>query len=159
MKKQIMSILDKKTNRLNRLSDYRRTKTLTDDGNQFEIEVSSEALVKLNKMKLICFSLEHDFGNKDKSKEAYWLRVNSEYPNKKTDFTYLVTGHIKPSQHFGGNDWGISLKINHIDVATTWGLLLGMTELIAQWVDKKYGKDYGFKSKIKIEKLDFINNK
>ena len=153
-----MSILDKKTNRLYRLNTYRRIKNLTtNDGiGNFEIEVSSEAIEKLKKIKPIIFSVENDFGNENKEK-MYWLRVNSEYPNKKTDFSYLVTGTILLGQHSDSDDWGITIEINHIDVSTKWGLLLAMTELIAVWIDKKYGKDYGFEKMYKNTVYNFEN--
>jgi len=165
MKKQIMSLLDKKTNRLEYLSDYRRYKNLNElyGGKGFEIEVSPKTLKTLKKRqgKKIVFSLEHDFGIKENTKEAYWLRVDGEYPKKKTDFTYLVTGYINPFQQSGMDDWGVSLALTHIDVATTWGQLEAITDMIAEWLDKKYGDDCGFKRRFIIEnmKLDFIKNK
>ena len=118
--------------------------------------VSSEAIEKLKKIKPIIFSVENDFGNENKEK-MYWLRVNSEYPNKKTDFSYLVTGTILLGQHSDSDDWGITIEINHIDVSTKWGLLLAMTELIAVWIDKKYGKDYGFEKMYKNTVYNFEN--
>ena len=164
MKKQIMSILDKKTNRLSRLNDYRRVNNLTTENSigTFEVEVSPKALDKLKKVeKKIRFSFEHDFGIKDKTKEAYWVRFNGEYPNKKTDFTYLCNGHIKSRQHSGCDNWGIQVIFNYIDVATTWGQLNALVEMVAKWVDKKYGDDCGFEDKWRtdIMQIDFIKLK
>lgn len=164
MNKIIMSILDKKINRLNRLNDFRKVNNLTTENSigTFEIEISPKAIEKLKKIeKKIYFSFEHDFGNEDKSKEAYWVRVNNEYPNKKTDFPYLCKGFIKNSQHYGYDNWGIQVVFTHIDIATTWGQLNALVEMVAKWVDKNYGNDCGFKDKweVDIMKIDFIKNK
>lgn len=166
MKKTIMSFLDKRTNRLSRLSEYRKTTNLTTENSigTFEIEISPKAKEKLKKIdKKIFFSFEHDFGIgiKEKTSEHYWVRVNNECPNKKTDFSYLSTGFIKNSQHSGLNDWGIQVVFNHIDVVTTWGQLNALVEMLAKWIDKEYGEDCGFKDKWLVEnmKIDFIKNK
>lgn len=165
MRKKIMSMLDKKTNRLERLSEYRRYTNLNElyGGQAFEIEVSPKALAKLKRRegKPIYFSLEHDFGHKGGTKNAYWLRCDRECPNKKTDFTYLVTGYIEPHQSSGMKDWGVSLCLTHIDVATTWGLLEAMNDMVGEWIDKKFGNDCGFERRFCIENmnLDFIKNK
>ena len=164
MKKFILSVLDKKTNRLSRLNDYRRVNSLTTENSigTFEIEVSPKALEKLKKIeKKIRFSFEHDFGIKDKTKEAYWVRFNGEYPNKKTDFNYLCNGYIESRQHRGFDNWGIQIIFSHIDVSTTWGQLNALVEMVAKWIDKNYGNDCGFKDKweVDIMKIDFIKNK
>ena len=164
MKKIILSALDKKTNRLSRLNDYRRVNSLTTENSigTFEIEVSPKALEKLKKIeKKIRFSFEHDFGIKDKTKEAYWVRFNGEYPNKKTDFNYLCYGYIERRQHSGFDNWGIQIIFSHIDISTTWGQLNALVEMVAKWIDKNYGNDCGFKDKWKVDimKIDFIKNK
>ena len=164
MKKFILSVLDKKTNRLSRLNDYRRVKSLTTENSigTFEIEVSPKALDKLkNVEKKIRFSFEEDFGIKDGEKKAYWIRFNGEYPNKKTDFTYFCNGYIKRGQHSGFDNWGIQVVFSHIDVSVTWGQLNALVEMVAKFVDKKYGDDCGFKDKWQVDvmKIDFIKNK
>lgn len=164
MKKIVMSLLDKRTNRLSRLNEYRKVNCLTTENavGGFEIEVSPKAL---NKLKLegkdVFFSLEHDFGIEDKSKEKYWVRVANEYPNKKTDFSYFATGKIRARQHSGGDDWGIQVVFSHIDVSCNWGQLNALCEMLAKFVDQKYGEDCGFKDswKVEIMKIDFISNK
>lgn len=159
-----MSFLDKRTNRLSRLDNFRRVKNLTTQNSigTFEIEVSPKALEKLRKTeKKIMFSFEHDFGIKDKTQEAYWVRFNGEYPNKKTDFTYLSRGYVRSNQHSGLDKWGIQVQFEHIDVATTWGQLNALVEMIAKWIDKNYGEDCGFEDKWRVDvmKIDFIKNK
>jgi len=157
--------MDKKANRLDRLENFRRYHDLNElyGGRGFEIEVSPKTLDKLKKRegKKVYFSLESDFGHKEGTKRCYWLRVNKEYPNKKTDFTYLVTGYIEPSQHSGMDNWGVSIKITHIDVAATWGQLKAMTDMLAEWLDKKFGNDCGFERRFNIKnmQMDFIKNK
>jgi len=156
-----MNIFNKKVNRISRLDDYRRNKNLTSNyvGN-FEIEISPKALIKLKKSdKKIRFSFEHDFGINNKG--MYWIRVDNEYSNKKTDFGYLAKGVIRNSQHNGGDNWGITVKFDHIDVSCNYGQLQALVEMLAIYIDKKYGNNCGFKERWNTDnmKIDFIKNK
>lgn len=164
MKKEILSLLDKRTNRLSRLNNFRRVTNLTTENSigTFEIEISPKALNKLKKIeKRIFFSFEMDFGIKEPKNEKYWIRFNGEYPKKKTDFNYLCNGYIKSSQHCGLDDWGIQVVFTHIDITTNWGQLNALVEMIAKWIDKNYGEDCGFEDKWRVDvmKIDFIKNK
>ena len=151
-----MSLLDKRSNRLDRLDNYRRVNCLTtkDTVGGFEIEVSPKAMIKLKKIdKVIFFSFEKDFGTIDKTKEKYWVRLQGEKPKKKTDFSYLAQGNIYPRQHCGGDDWGVKIDFHHIDISCTWGQLQALCEMIAKRIDKKYGNNCAFKDKWNTESM------
>ena len=158
----MLNKFNKKINRIDRLSDFRKSKNLerSKGGGGFEIEVSPKTLLKLKKNKKeVPFSLECDFGLKEGTERNYWLRVNKEFPNKKTDFDYVVLGFVNTIQNSGMDNWGVSVNINHIDVSTSWGMLNTMTEMIAEWLDKKYGNNCGFKKNYNMKNIDFIKNK
>ncbi len=159
-----MSLLNKKINRLSRLSDYRKVRSLTtrESVGNFEIEVCPKALQKLKERdKNIPFSFEIDFGIQEKSEKMYWVRVNNECPEKKTDFNYCASGCIHSRQHSGMDNWGVSIKFKHIDISCNWGQLNALCEMLAKWIDRKYGNDCGFEDKWRydIMKIDFIENR
>ena len=153
----------KKINRISRLSDCRRISELTTKWHigTFEIEVSPKALDNLEKDdKKIQFSLEHDLGIKEWTKEAYRIRINNERSEIKTDFNYLVRWYIKPSQHFWLNDWWIQVILEHIDASTKRWQLRCLVYNIAEEVDRRFGNDCWFtKYETNRASMDFINKK
>jgi hypothetical protein len=157
---KIIKVFNKKINRIERLSDYRRINDLTNNhvGN-FEIEVSPKA--KKNIDRKIYFSLEHDFKDKDNKNEMYWIRFNNECNDIKTDFNYNVIGYIRNGQHRGLDDWGVTIVMEHIDSSMKWGQLRVLVHLISKWIDKKYGNDCGFKDNYNFKdwQFDYITNK
>lgn len=165
MKKTILSLMDKRTNRLHRLNEYRRLNSLTEGGvGRFEIEISDKAIDALSKLGKVYFNLEVDFNisNGDKSgKSKYWVRVDGACKDKKTDLSYCVNGFIRYGQHSGMERWGATVELTHIDVSTNWGQLNCLVEMVAIKIDKLFGQDYGFKNKWRNELLnmDFIENK
>lgn len=148
---------NKKINRIDRLSDYRKLNSLTtrDSIGTFEVEISPKALDYLkNSEHKVYFSLEHDF-----TPSKYWLRVDKDCPNIRTDFTYLATGHIESRQHSGMDKWGVQVIFNHIDISCKWGQLQTVCKMLAKYIDDKYGEDCGFVDYINNKEIDYINNK
>lgn len=147
---------NKKINRIDRLSDYREVGLPygINSTNMFQIEVSTKAFRALKNLKEVSFNVCHDFDT-----DLYWLVVNGEGSDKKFDFTYLIQGNMNTRSNGWNVDKDICISFTHIDVATTTGLLEATMELLAEWLDKKYGEDCGFKRKINYKKLDYAVSK
>jgi len=147
---------DKKINRIDRLSDYREIKLPIgiNRNNGFYAEVSTKAFKKLEKLIEVPFNVCHDFDT-----GLFWLVVNGEGRKNRFDFTYLVQGKINTSVNGWDKNKYINVDFTHIDIATTWGLLEQVIDLLAEWLDKKYGEDVGFKRHFSHTKLGYAVNK
>lgn len=147
---------NKKINRIDRLSDYRKVGLPYGHGstNMFQIEVSTKAFRKLKKLKSIPFRVCHDFDT-----GLYWLVVDGEGGDKKFDFTYNIEGEINTHVNGWNKDEDIRIDFKHIDVSTEIKLIESTMELLAIWLDKKYGQDCGFKRNMVYKKLDYAVNK
>lgn len=157
----IKKFFDKRLNRIERLDDFRRIKSLTTEWHiwTFEIEISPMAIIALKEMKRkIHFNLEHDFWNDNWKKEMYWIRIDNECKDKKTDFNYNVTWYVNNWQHSSFNNRWVQIVLNHIDVSTKRWLLIDVVNFIAQEIDRRYWNDCWWKEK-KFELLDSICNK
>lgn len=108
---------------------------------EFKIEVSPKAIKNLEKKEKgsVDFFFGHNW-EKDKKPEQLVFGLN-----KKSDYPHLLRGEI----NLRVNGWEgkfVCIKFNHIDVSVKIGTIETVVRYLAEWIDKKYGNNCGFKS-------------
>lgn len=147
---------NKKINRIETLSDYREKKKpygLNRD-NFWAIEISEKAINKLRKIGDLRFNISHFFKNSENGEEGYYVVIEGMKDTNKYDFTYNVQGKIRPYTHVCDRRFYIMLEMEHVDVSMTFGRIERAMELIAIYIDKKYGNDCGFKINYDLRNTD-----